>query len=225
MKPAVRHAIDLAINRTQLSKVLFNGLKPPATQGAILGVVGYNPNLAAPSYDPAGARQLLAEAGYGSGLELKAKVLLVAIPEANALYEIVAQDLAKVGIHMNYESVLGTEWYRIWYSGDWGADMLSFSMNSALFHDSIRTAENFSCRKPGAFFCDAELDRMIAASNEIFDDRARDRQLQQAMARIKDLTPGVILFPGVNTIAMTPEVRGVRFTRSLLRMEDISVSK
>ncbi len=58
----VRQAINMAINRDQINKIM-GGSEMPATTLIPPGLVGYNPNIG-PKYDPAKARKLLDEAGY-----------------------------------------------------------------------------------------------------------------------------------------------------------------
>ncbi|MCL2006781.1 MAG: ABC transporter substrate-binding protein [Treponema sp.] len=67
----VRQAISHAINRDDMVILAFDGLASPAlTMGNPELVFGYAQNFTSFDYNPQRARQLLAEAGYPSGLEL-----------------------------------------------------------------------------------------------------------------------------------------------------------
>lgn len=64
----VREAISLAINRDALIRGLYDGAAFPLNGQITPGVAGYDPNNVPPlKYDPARAKQLLAEAGYPNG--------------------------------------------------------------------------------------------------------------------------------------------------------------
>lgn len=66
----VREALSLAIDRFALTNVVMNGTAAPAGQIAPPHVGGYNPTIPLPKTDVPRARQLLKEAGYGSGFGL-----------------------------------------------------------------------------------------------------------------------------------------------------------
>lgn len=63
----VREALSLALDRPLLVEKILAGSGVPANQMMPAGTVGYAPDIPAPAYDPARARQLLAEAGYPDG--------------------------------------------------------------------------------------------------------------------------------------------------------------
>jgi len=61
----VRQALNYAINREALINLVINGRALPATGILPPSIPGFNPDLEGYSYNPAKARELLAEAGYG----------------------------------------------------------------------------------------------------------------------------------------------------------------
>ncbi|MCS3430648.1 glutathione ABC transporter substrate-binding protein GsiB [Klebsiella sp. BIGb0407] len=66
--PKVREAINYAINRDALVKVAFAGYATPA-EGVVPPAIAYSVQFKPWPYDPAKAKQLLAEAGYPNGFE------------------------------------------------------------------------------------------------------------------------------------------------------------
>jgi peptide/nickel transport system substrate-binding protein len=65
MDVKVRQALSLAINREEMAKTFFKGYGTPATRSwTAENSWGYNSAWKADPYDPAKAKQLLAEAGY-----------------------------------------------------------------------------------------------------------------------------------------------------------------
>lgn len=66
--PKVREALEYAINREALAKVAFAGYATPAT-GIVPPSIDFAQRYPAIKYDPAKARALLKEAGYGNGFE------------------------------------------------------------------------------------------------------------------------------------------------------------
>ena len=101
-KPEVVQAINYAIDRNALVQVQAAGYGRPAYQPFPPGFVGYNPALAdLYPYDPAKAKQLLAEAGHPHGLT----ITLSAVSSSNALAEQIQSQLATVGIRANISNV------------------------------------------------------------------------------------------------------------------------
>src|SRR3989441_3051969 len=109
-KKEVRQAINKAINREELLKVLYKG------RGTYTYVAGYYPDLPGwdPTwekrfpemygYDPAAAKRLLVQAGYPKGFKMKAYLYPFAgAPELIPLIESVQVQLREVGIELELE--------------------------------------------------------------------------------------------------------------------------
>jgi peptide/nickel transport system substrate-binding protein len=106
----VRQAINKAINREELLRVLYKGRATP------MYVAGFYPDLEGwdpiwekrfpemYGYDPATAKRLLAEAGYPKGFKAKAYLFPFAgAPELVPLMEAVSIQLREVGIELELE--------------------------------------------------------------------------------------------------------------------------
>ena len=70
LDPRVRKALSKMINREAIVKRVMEGVAIPAGQLLPEGFFGVSPNLKVEAYDPAGAKKLLAEAGYPDGFAL-----------------------------------------------------------------------------------------------------------------------------------------------------------
>jgi peptide/nickel transport system substrate-binding protein len=98
----VRQAVNYAVNRPLINKALFNnkailcaGPISPRTFGADKSLKPY-------PYDPAKAKKLLAEAGYPNGFETRLAYGTY-MPQIQEQAEVIASDLAKVGIKVTLE--------------------------------------------------------------------------------------------------------------------------
>jgi peptide/nickel transport system substrate-binding protein len=103
----VRQAMNKAINRNELLKVLYKGrAKPMYVHGFYPDLEGWDPTWekrfpAMYGYDPAAAKRLLAEAGYPKGFKAKAWLYPFAgAPEMVGVMEAVANQLREVGIEI-----------------------------------------------------------------------------------------------------------------------------
>ena len=100
----VRHAIASAINRQAIVDALFGGVGMVASQLLPPSVIGWNPDVQGPQYDPGRARQLLAEAGLAGGFATDFWVMPVSrpyFPNPQAIAEAIVADLRQVGIRAN----------------------------------------------------------------------------------------------------------------------------
>ena len=92
----VRQALNLAVDRVKITKALLAGYGTPTDQPAAAGQDGYN-GTNFYKFDPAKARALLAEAGYGNGFSLP--VLIPSTPAfPGDMVEAIGSDLAKIGV-------------------------------------------------------------------------------------------------------------------------------
>jgi ABC-type transport system substrate-binding protein len=106
----VRQAMNKAINREELLKMLYKGRATPTyVAGFYSDLPGWDPTWAKRfpemyGYDPKKAKQLLAEAGYPKGFKAKAWLFPFAgAPELVQLMEAVATQLREVGIELELE--------------------------------------------------------------------------------------------------------------------------
>src|SRR5690606_13104799 len=98
----VRRALSMAIDREGVSKGLTFGTGVATCQPFPPGYWAFGQEVPC-TYDPAGARQLLVEAGYANGLKLD--YVLLNTPEYTAMTEAVQANLRAVGITMNITTI------------------------------------------------------------------------------------------------------------------------
>jgi peptide/nickel transport system substrate-binding protein len=104
----VRQALNWAVNREALCKDLMRGLAVPSTSPfAPTGTFGYDPDIKGYGYDPAKAKALLAEAGFGDGLKLHFQIPQGAVgsPFAVEMNQYLQQNFKDVGIDVNIETL------------------------------------------------------------------------------------------------------------------------
>ncbi len=221
----VRQALNYAVDKSAIADVILRGTAQAVGQGAIKGVTGFNPAIKPYPHDIAKAKALLAEAGYGAGLKLSARIQLAASTEAAAIFQKVAADLADVGVTLELRPIQGPEWVRIYTSGEWGdADIISSTWNAASYNDTIRAIETYSCRKPGAFFCDPSIEPQIDASNAELDGAKREVILQNIMARYHDLAPTIFLVNLTSVYAHSARVKNIVLGPTSLWFEEMQLA-
>jgi len=106
MKPfddvRVRRAVNMAINKERIVKII-NGRAEAANQPLPPLMPGYAKDYKGYPYDPAKAKELVAEAGYGDGVDTELYVMNV---DPNPrIAQAIQQDLAQVGINAEIKSL------------------------------------------------------------------------------------------------------------------------
>ncbi len=96
--PRVRKAISKAINRPAIVEKVMEGEAVPAGQLVADFLFGATPNLKVEPYDPAGAKKLLADAGYPEGFGLTIHAPNNRYVNDAKIAQTVAQMLSRVGI-------------------------------------------------------------------------------------------------------------------------------
>jgi peptide/nickel transport system substrate-binding protein len=106
----VRQALNYAVDRGPIAKLLGNGYGLATDQMAVPGDDSYDPALSDYyPYNPAKAKQLLAQAGYPHGFKLP--VLSLAAAQQNTLAEALQGQLANVGVTLQPDIVPSVNQY------------------------------------------------------------------------------------------------------------------
>ena len=194
----VRQAVNYAINRPLINKALFNneaiicaGPISPRTFGA-------DPTIKPYAYNPAKAKELLAEAGYPNGLETR-----LAYPtymsQIQEQAEAIAADLTKAGVKVKlepYERAVMWENYKgkklemfiYWWDDAPEPDRYMYS----LFHSKSRDY----------YYKNEMIDAMLDKGRTIMDRQARAKVYNEIDRRLYAEAPWVFLY-------VVPEVFGV----------------
>lgn len=100
----VRLAVSKAINRDAIVSRVMEGLAVPASNLVSPGIFGHNADLKVEAYDVAGAKKLLAEAGYPDGFQLVIHAPNNRYVNDSRVAETVAALLSRAGITTRVET-------------------------------------------------------------------------------------------------------------------------
>lgn len=117
----VRRAINMAFDRQALLDALADGYGTVTEQVFRPSSVGYDESLDTTyGYDPEGAKKLLAEAGYPNGFTLE----MGSAPPFKTTNDLIAQQLADIGITVNITEAPIGQWYADMIAGKYPADWM-----------------------------------------------------------------------------------------------------
>ncbi|MBP6850142.1 MAG: ABC transporter substrate-binding protein [Rhodoferax sp.] len=177
--PKVREAMDLAIDRKTLVRVVLEGLGKPANQLMPSNFFGGSTKLAERPYDVNKAKKLLADAGYPKGFELDFHCTNNRLPGDSAVCEALSQMWARAGLKINANALNGTVFfpaqqkgeYSMWMSG-WGTltGEASYTYGS-LVHTADPALGLGAFNKQG--YSNAEVDKLLQEGSKTMDDPKR----------------------------------------------------
>lgn len=119
----VRQALNYALDRPAIVKAVAGPFGIPGSLVVPPGMAGYSTAAnALYTYDPAKARQLLAQAGYPHGFTLP----VLSSPVADTLTQAIAGELSAIGVNMQIEDHT-TDFLSQAYSGKWAAIVFAWT--------------------------------------------------------------------------------------------------
>jgi peptide/nickel transport system substrate-binding protein len=121
-KIKVREAVSLALDRDAICAARGFGMWEPTEQFTAKGAMGYVADLPKRGYNPEKAKQLLTEAGCGSGI--KAKMIVDPQSVDRDLTVLVQDYLKKVGIMIDLDYVDAAAFNQVRYQTGWTNGML-----------------------------------------------------------------------------------------------------
>ncbi len=126
----VREALEYAVDRAAVNKVVFDGLGEPAYQAVPSWSPGYSKSLGeSDSYNPSKAKAMLKAAGYPKGVSFS-----LIIPSGDATYSraaaLLQQELATSGFNANIQQIPGSDFETDVYVKKQGDAVLSEELSN-----------------------------------------------------------------------------------------------
>lgn len=177
----VRQALSMAINRDAIVERLMDGAAVPAEQVLAKSFFGTSKKLQPTKFDLAGARKLLAEAGYPNGFKMKMHGPNGRYTNDTKIIEAVAQMFTRLGIDTEIETIPPANFFTRASTGANGAPEFSFILvgwgaGTGETSGSLRALMGTVNRDKGAG----------AANRGRYSNPALDAKLEEALATVDD---------------------------------------
>ena len=215
----VRQALNYAVDRQTIIDALLGGTATPLGQPFVPGGFGYNPDNEAYPYDPDKARELLAEAGYGDGLNIKLTAQNTILSDVlTALVDY----FADVGVTAELEVIepgLGNQ--RL-LAGDYDPLFMStWYPAETFFHFLIR------CEGLISTYCNPDLEPLLLEEKQTLDIGERNQIIWQITDVLREEAPALWLWNSESTAGVnTNKVSGWKsHARGWIMFTDVSVSE
>ena len=181
----VRRAINKAISRESLLGRVMDGAATATGQLVNSGLPGYVGDLPASSYDPEGARKLLAEAGYANGFGMTIHGPNNRYLMDDKLLQAIAQMLSRVGITTKVETMPAATFFPKNNKGEFALSLVGFAPDSGEASSPLRTliATKDAQKGMGNFnvgYSNKAVDDLIEKAMVTIQDPVREKILQDA---------------------------------------------
>ncbi len=220
MKPfdnvKVRQAVNMAINKDRIVKII-NNRAVSANQPLPPAMPGYDKSYKGYAHDPAAAKALLAEAGYGDGIETE---LFAMNTDPNPrIAQAIQQDLAAIGIKAELKTLAQStviaaggepdQAPMIWSGGmAWIAD---FPDPSNFYGPILGCGGAVKGGWNWAWYCNEELEALAAKADAMTDAAQAGERLdlwRSIFIRIMDDAPWAPIFNEQRFTMHSPKIAG-----------------
>jgi len=188
----VRQAIAHAIDREAFSTYVMHGAVAPVTQYIPEAGWAYDPEAKLPDYNPERAKELLAQAGYPDGFEIKLSTNAGNAYRAAAV-EYIQGELAKVGIDVEIRM---EEWITFYGAVQQGEFEMKFRNEDAGIPDPATISEVFHTDGSVNFiqFSDPQVDIWLDEAGVVVDREQRKEYYRQVTEVLNNDLPCLPFF-------------------------------
>lgn len=184
----VRRALSMAINRPAIVERIMEGQAVPAGQLLDERFFGTSKNLRPTAFDMAGARRLLAEAGFPNGFKMRMHGPNGRYTNDTKIIEAVAQMFSRIGIDTEVETMPPANFFSRASQGAGGLPEFSF----ILVGWSAGTGETSDSLK--ALLATFNREKGMGATNRgRYSNPEFDRVVEEALATVDDAKRGALL--------------------------------
>ena len=208
---AVREALDIAIDRDAIFRVMFpRGDAVQAVSAFPPAIPGHDKTLRN-EHDPARAKALLAEAGYAQGFEIDLWALPLARPtnpNGQLLAQMLQADWARIGVRARIKTYEWGEYLKRAKKGEHDVYMSGWTGDTADPDDFLSPNLTCAANAGGVKFCNTGFDRLVEKARGSTDPAQRAELYRQAQAIFRLERPWSPIAHSTIYIPMLREVQG-----------------
>lgn len=207
----VRQAMNYAIDKEYYCREVLKGKAIPAHGVYPPGLMGYNDKLMGYSFDLKKARELMKEAGVGSGILETFMLDVRAGADTLRRAEFIRDSLAKIGIHLQVNPLPWEEFLNKTYSGNSLMSLRGWVSDNGDPDNFVYTllhSKSFGASGNTSFYANEELDTMIESARAEQIHRRRIEMYQKIEQFIVDNALWIFISHGVDSYAVQKNIKG-----------------
>ncbi|GIW08010.1 MAG: ABC transporter substrate-binding protein [Dehalococcoidia bacterium] len=210
----VRQALNYAINRQALADTFYKGYSEPASQIADKNAPYFDPNKRPYPYDPAKAKQLLAEAGYPNGFALAGGIVFSPLNSNPNLVAVMQGAFRDIGVEVPVRQMEQAAFTALMNGGQGPRGDLSMIQIADALGSFAQLPNLFDCARQGfqLRWCNREFERLFVASKGEPDATKRNALLRDALNAIDADVPYVLQVTVPQFTITNPKIRGFEWT-------------
>ncbi len=220
---AVRRALSLAIDRTVINQVVFEGAFAAGNQPFPPSSPWYNEDFPVPARDVEAARALLEEAGYPDGITIEIQV--PNNPVQMQLMQVVQAMAAEAGITIELQAKEFATQLSDQTAGAYTASQVGWSGRvdpDGNIHQFMTTDGGIN----DSHYSNAEVDELLNSARESNDMETRKESYDAAIAILQEDMPIIYLYHPVWIWVLADKVQGfVPYPDGMIRLEGVSFTE
>ncbi len=226
VKPEVRRAISLAVNRQRFAQTILHGSVQPSCIPFPKVSFAYDEMQdKSCAYDPEKAKSLLAEAGYPNGFDSS---LLVSgnTPEAVQLAELIRNDLQMVGIKIKINSAEGAAYQKLQREGELQMAIHTFAFSNRDPGSLFLTASVWKADGNSSSYRNPAYKELVAKAATTVDEAQRKALYKQLTQMILDDPFVLVIAPNQRPYAWKKHVNGLSWNAdSYLQLDQTWIAR
>ena len=219
----LRQALSHAIDREALNQVVFEGAFVPGNQSFPPSSPWYDADHPVPPRDVEAAKALLAEAGYGDGIELEVQVPNTNVPLQ--VMQVVQAMAAEAGIEVTLTSKEFATLLSDQSAGDFTASQIGWSGRvdpDGNIHQFVTTDGGIN----DSGFSDPAVDEALNAARASTDTAVRKESYDAARDVLIDEAPLVYLYHQSWVTALDSDIEGFTpYPDGMIRLEGVTMTE
>ena len=206
----VRRAVNMAIDRQGIARDIYHNTGRAEYGMLSPGTYAYDPKFTSYAYDPAGAKKLLADAGYPNGFPMIFELPQYGTGELVETW--IQRDLQKIGIKVELRKFEWVTYMGLWAKGmtdDIGMNEIGWGMSTPAWVDLVVECGSVSPNgENSGFYCNHDADALLGQAQVTKDNAAATVLYQKANRMIMDDGAYVPTVDDLQPIMLSTKVHG-----------------
>jgi len=184
----VRRAANMAVDAEGIIKHVLNGLGDRVATGVNPMAFGFDPSIQPYKQDIAGAKKLLAEAGFPTGLDFRFRTTIGTVePGVAQTNEAIIADLAKAGLRGQQSFIGESVPFLSQVKEGKAGPMFQWSWGYySIFDADAVLYDVFTCGQVYSYYCNKQLDDLVHAGRSTLDEKKRADIYVKAQKLLRD---------------------------------------